>query len=141
MGSYRAVVADDEEVVNNILTESLKRTEYFQEIGSFMDGNSALGYCTEHPDVKVAIVDLSMPLGVPGNETSGGGLYLVEGLREKKHPVYPDGIVVVSGYSGRDVLKHFEDLDVYRFLDKPFSLKEIESITEKIMSKMQIRER
>ena len=136
MSSYRAVVADDTEGVNSFLTWVLEETGYFEEVGSFFDGYSALKYCSEYrDDVELAMIDVSMPVGGHSKNQTQGGLYLVKGLKRKEHPVYPDGTILISGYSEEHVLKPFKDLGVYRILGKPFKREEIEKVVGEIMSK------
>ncbi|MFC1619353.1 PAS domain S-box protein [Candidatus Neomarinimicrobiota bacterium] len=107
------LVVDDEPMLPMLLREILESANYVVSIAE--SGESALKHIRESSErVDLIITDLDM--------RNMGGRELVESIRgdSLKTPV-----IVTSGYFDPDEVKELKNLDVERFMNKPFKVEEV----------------
>ncbi len=123
--SKRILVVDDEESVVFLLSEHLARLgkEYKVEIAC--SGEEALALMAAQP-FDLLITDLRMP-GVDGLE-------LLEQVRVR----YPETrLILMTAYGSDEVEAEARRLEVYRYITKPFEVKELLKVARQALSKIE----
>jgi YesN/AraC family two-component response regulator len=111
MGYVLAV--DDDAEIRDQLVELLQGKHFVQEADS---GEKALEWLEKEPEWHAVITDISMP-GLSGLELLGH--------IKQKLPDTP--VIVLSGMSDPDYKAGAMNMDVFKYLTKPYKLEEIEA--------------
>jgi nitrogen-specific signal transduction histidine kinase len=105
----RVLVADDEPVIRRLVERVLVRCRYSVECVS--DGQQAVDVLAQRrEDIDLLLVDLTMP-GMSGHE--------VLALTRRKWPDLP--VIVMSGYTQREVSGPLAAASTVGFIEKPFT--------------------
>lgn len=119
MATGRILVMDDEEFIREILSEILINLGY--EVTAVNDGQQVLEKYQQQ-DFSLVIMDLTIPGGLGGRET-------IKLLRKFDPQVKA---VVSSGYSNDPVVAEYEKYGFCGYLNKPYIIKDITRLLEKI---------
>ena len=121
MGSPLKILAvDDEPSIAQSMRFIFERPLY--ELASAHDGEAALARLKTDPNsFDVIITDNNMP-GV-------SGIQFVKKLRERK---FLGKILVLSAHLSTDVRAAYEAMDVDAMIDKPFSIKALRQILDRV---------
>lgn len=105
------VVEDNQEMLK-ISSHSLSRMGY--RVVQAEDATTAMTRIVDHPDIRIAFIDIMLPDGMTGTE-----------LAKMLISVRPDlRVLFTSGYSDQNILK--DALDISAVVRKPFDLRELE---------------
>jgi two-component system response regulator YesN len=122
---YNLVIVDDEKLTRECLLKYVNWSKL--EIGTIYtvaSGYEVLGIMQEHP-VDILISDIKMP--------RMNGIELATQVRAD----YPEcKIVFLSGYSDKEYLKSAIQLKIYRYIEKPLNLSEIEDVLLNIVKEL-----
>jgi PAS domain S-box-containing protein len=111
--SEHILVVDDEPMLPMLLREILESANYVVSIAE--SGDSALKCIRESSErVDLIITDLDM--------RNMGGRELVENIRGDSMKI---PVIVTSGYFDPDEVKELKNLEVERFMNKPFKVEEV----------------
>ena len=112
----RILVVDDEELIDELLQQHLKRAGF--ETASFIDSREALAFVQNHPgDINLAIIDHNMP-GLDGPQ-----------LARELRLVIPDlPIIIITG-----LLEERAPDIPYRVLAKPLTKEEFLEAVEEVI--------
>lgn len=107
-GSGTVLLIDDDETIRTVMSEVLRRMGY--EVVSAADGLQGLDCFKETPArFDIVLLDLTMP-GMDGDQ-----------VFEEMQRLDPTiSVLLMSGYSERDVSRRFADKKLAGFLQKPF---------------------
>lgn len=97
----------------------LERSGY--QVCAAPDGESGLAQLIAHPEIRVVLLDLTMP-GLSGEET-------LRRLRTLRADV---PVVVVSGYSAQEVRSRVEGVGVVEVLQKPFTPAQLREVLHRV---------
>ncbi len=114
-------MVDDDPVVRNVSTALLTRRGFGVEIAE--SGQVALDrLATDPAPFRFVLLDLTMP-GL-------SGIDVLQRLRddEQRHGRPPVTVFLMSGYSEQDVTRDIGDLPFSGFLQKPFSLRDLDDL-------------
>jgi len=121
----RILVMDDEEMIRNLSRQLLSRLGYESEMAK--DGIEAVELCKKAKDAgnafDVVILDLSVKIGMGGKDA-------VKELIERDPEVK---VIVSSGYPDDPVMSNFGDYGFIGALAKPYALKDLGDIINKVM--------
>ena len=107
------LVVDDEPMLPMLLKEILESVNYVVSVAE--SGESALRRIKESSEkIDLIITDLDM--------RNMGGRELVENIR---HDSLKTPVIATSGYFDPDEVKALKDLEVERFMNKPFKVEEV----------------
>ena len=108
------LVADDEADVRELAEEMLRLLGC--DVITAKDGLEALEQIDRHPEIRVLLLDLTMPR-LSGEETI-----------DEVHRRRPDvAVVVSSGHDERETMRRLAGKNVAGFLPKPFRLEQVEA--------------
>lgn len=126
---YRLIIVDDEEVIRNGLRSVVEWEALgFTVVGTFSNGNAALGYLREH-QVDVVLADIRMP--------RLSGLDLARILMIDK----PETLVVIlSGYDDFHYAQEAIDLNVFKYLLKPIKEGQLTDVFAKLKDTLDNRD-
>ena len=126
---YRLIIVDDEEVIRNGLRSVVDWEALgFTVVGTFSNGNGALGYLRQQK-VDVVLADIRMP--------HLSGLDLARILMIDK----PETVVVIlSGYDDFQYAQEAIDLNVFKYLLKPIKEPQLTEVFGKIRDSLDNRE-
>jgi two-component system response regulator YesN len=126
---YRLIIVDDEEVIRNGLRGVVDWEALgFRVVGTFSNGNAALGYLREHT-VDVVLADIRMP--------RLSGLDLARILMIDK----PETLVVIlSGYDDFQYAQEAIDLNVFKYLLKPIKESHLTEVFAKLKDTLDNRD-
>ncbi|MBI5485600.1 MAG: response regulator, partial [Deltaproteobacteria bacterium] len=111
-GSGTVLLVDDEETIRGIGAEMLKELGFRPITAN--DGNEALAAFSEHPEIALVILDLTMP-HMDGEECF-----------RKLRQLQPDvRVIMSSGYSEYEVTQKFAGKGLAGFIQKPYKLSEL----------------
>lgn len=115
------LIVDDDRVVRNVAKALLTRRGFGIEAAE--DGRAALQLLDQKPErFRFVLLDLTMP-GL-------SGLEVLQELRARERarqlPATP--VFLMSGYSEQEVARGLEDLDVSGFLQKPFTVADLDRL-------------
>lgn len=103
------IIIDDEIQSRNGIAEIFRNHSPKWEIsGLFEDGEQALGYLLNHPEIDLIVTDIRMP--------KFDGLGLIKEIR-KTNCMTP--IIIISGYAEFSYAKRAVDYQVFRYILKP----------------------
>jgi CheY-like chemotaxis protein len=117
---------DDEELVRDLVGQTLRISTTNTRIDTAANGEEALGKCSDHPPA-ILVTDIMMP--------RMNGIELINSLR-RKYVNLP--ILIISGYaSSRDIEERGIKLNENTiFLRKPFRAEEFMSALKKLVDKL-----
>jgi len=121
----RILILEDEEEVRELLAEVLRERGY--EVETFEEGDSAFqAYKSAYEEgrpFEVLLLDLTVPQGK-------GGVYLIERLRQEG--LLPDSvkIVLMTGYTPKEVSERARHVRYDAVLYKPFPLEKLFEVIE-----------
>lgn len=112
-GKERVLVIDDEEMVRNLLSDTL--TTYGYSVLLAAEGQKGIDLYRQHQEeIQLVLVDLTMP-NLDGKAT-------VQKLRKTNDDVK---VLLMSGYSEEEAMNEFTSLSVTGFISKPFKHDEL----------------
>ena len=112
-GQERVLVIDDEEMVRNLLSDTL--TTYGYSVLLAAEGQKGIDLYRQHQEeIQLVLVDLTMP-NLDGKAT-------VQKLRKTNDDVK---VLLMSGYSEEEAMNEFTSLSVTGFISKPFKHDEL----------------
>ncbi len=115
----RVLVVDDEKLLRNILSRRLRHSGF--DVVEACDGEEAIDIFTENPSIiDCVLLDLSMP--------KRGGEEVHLELRALREDV---PIILMSGFTEREVLDRFKQAKLTGFLQKPVSAVDLVSMIGK----------
>ncbi|MBN2299499.1 MAG: response regulator [Deltaproteobacteria bacterium] len=125
MRKGRILVMDDEEIIQDVLSNMLDFLGYEVEIAN--DGTQALEKYQQSRQsdnaFDMVIMDLTIPGGIGGKEA-------IKDLLE----IDPDATAIVSsGYSNDPVVMNFEEYGFKGAVSKPFKIEELKEVLEKLI--------
>ena len=122
----RILVLDDEPIVCKRLQPALEKKGYVVE--SFFESREALKRFEQEP-FEIVITDLKMK-----------GLNGMQFLTEVKKLSPKTEVIVITGFATMEIAKESFKKGVFDFLAKPFKLREIQDVIQKIEIKLRPRE-
>ncbi len=121
-GSLRVLVVEDDVPIGRMLASILADEGYVVDLAS--DGLTALGKI-EAREYDLILTDLRMP------ELDGVGLYRE---LERRQPEMLRRLIVITGTSGHPEYESFLEETKVPYLEKPFSLQALQSITRRVVA-------
>ncbi|WP_236019099.1 PAS domain S-box protein [Geomonas propionica] len=118
--SGNVLLVDDEETVRSIGAEMLKHLGFTPVLAK--DGAEALAVFRETPEVRLVILDLTMPR-MDGRQC----------FRELRRIDSSVTVVVSSGYNEQEVAEEFRDTPPSGFIQKPYHLAPLKEIIKKAL--------
>ena len=121
----RVLVVDDDAVVRTVTTALLERQGF--EVEAVDSGQAALDrLAAGGAPLRFVLLDLTMP-GL-------SGVQVLEQLRaqERSTGMPRQTVVLMSGYSERDVTRNLGSLAIAGFLQKPFTLADLHSLLDSL---------
>ena len=123
----KVLLMDDEEIIRDVTHEILQFLNY--EVLSVRDGIEAVDLYKKEKmsgyPFDMVILDLSIPNGMGGKET-------IELLRNYDPEVKA---VISSGFTDDPVVKDFSNYGFSERLTKPYNIREMKNLLEKIIKK------
>ena len=120
------LVLDDEPIVSKRLQPALEKKGY--KVETFCESSKALRRFNEKP-FDIVITDLKMK-GIDG----------MQFLTEVKKQSPKTEVIVITGFATMETAKESFQKGVFDFLAKPFKLREIQDVIQKIEIKLRPRE-
>ncbi len=117
----RVLVVDDDSVVRSVSAALLTRRGFV--VDSVADGHEALErFATSADEYRFVLLDITMP-GLSGIE-------VLQRMRaeERENSRSPITVFLMSGYSAQDVTRDLGDLVSSGFLQKPFTLSDLDAL-------------
>lgn len=128
-GASTVLIIDDDETVLSVTQQIVMRAGFCTAVAS--SGREGVSVLERQIDeVSCILLDMSMP-GMDGLET-------FRVLRRIK-PEVP--IIIVSGYSDRDMRETFGDNRPFAFVQKPYSISELDGLLHKAIGRQQRRKK
>ena len=121
-GSLRVLVVEDDVPIGRMLASILADEGYVVDLAT--DGLTALGKI-EVREYDLILTDLRMP------ELDGVGLYRE---LERRQPEVLRRVIVITGTSGHPEYQSFLEETKVPFLEKPFSLQALQTITRRVLA-------
>jgi DNA-binding NtrC family response regulator len=121
-GSLRVLVVEDDVPIGRMLASILADEGYVVDLAS--DGLTALGKI-EAREYDLILTDLRMP------ELDGVGLYRE---LQRRQPELLRRVIVITGTSGHPEYESFLEETNVPYLEKPFSLQALQSITRRVLA-------
>ena len=121
-GSLRVLVVEDDVPIGRMLASILADEGYVVDLAT--DGLTALGKI-EVREYDLILTDLRMP------ELDGVGLYRE---LERRQPEVLRRVIVITGTSGHPEYQSFLEETKVPYLEKPFSLQALQSITRRVLA-------
>lgn len=121
-GSLRVLVVEDDVPIGRMLASILADEGYVVDLAS--DGLTALGKI-EAREYDLILTDLRMP------ELDGVGLYRE---LERRQPEMLRRVIVITGTSGHPEYESFLEETQVPYLEKPFSLQALQTITRRVLA-------
>ncbi|MBI2471422.1 MAG: diguanylate cyclase [Planctomycetes bacterium] len=120
----RILVVDDEEIVRNLLHDTLSNTGY--KVRTAKDGQQAISQIETEP-FEIVITDLKMP-GISGME-----------LLHHILKINPDiCVLIITAYSTVESAVSAMKLGAYDYICKPFELEEMKVVVEKAVERQRL---
>jgi CheY-like chemotaxis protein len=117
-GKGKVLLVDDEETVRGIGCEMLKELGFTTVTAN--DGREAITIFKEHPDIRLVILDLTMP--------HMDGEQCFKELRQLNPDVK---VIMSSGYNEQEVTQKFVGKGLVGFLQKPYKLSVLKEALQK----------
>ena len=111
MKKYKILIADDEQVIRELLLKFLSKEGY--EVEQAMDGYDALDKIKKH-NYDMLILDLKMP-GINGME-------VITKLNELNKDI---SIIVITGYATLETAKNAIKQGCFEYITKPFNMDDV----------------
>jgi PAS domain S-box-containing protein len=124
-GNGHILVMDDEEVIREIITESLEELGY--QVECTEDGSAAIELYRRRQDEGTPFAGVIMDLTIPGGM---GGKEAITSLIEINPKVKA---VVSSGYASDPVMANFRDYGFSAVLCKPYHVKELSTVIQELL--------
>ena len=121
-GSLRVLVVEDDVPIGRMLASILADEGYVVDLAT--DGLTALGKI-EAREYDLILTDLRMP------ELDGVGLYRE---LERRQPEVLRRVIVITGTSGHPEYQSFLEETKVPYLEKPFSLQALQTITRRVLA-------
>ncbi len=121
-GSLRVLVVEDDVPIGRMLASILADEGYVVDLAT--DGLTALGKI-EVREYDLILTDLRMP------ELDGVGLYRE---LERRQPEVLRRVIVITGTSGHPEYQSFLEETKVPYLEKPFSLQALQTITRRVLA-------
>ena len=122
---YKVVIADDEKIIQEGLTESIDWEELgFQIVGCFSDGMDVIEYLDTMP-VDVVITDIVM------NRIDG-----IEIAKYVQQMSLPCKVVFISGHNDFELARKAVKYGVMEYMLKPIQLDEVTAVLRKIKDEL-----
>lgn len=122
---YKVVIADDEKIIQEGLTESIDWEDLgFQIVGCFSDGTDVIEYLDTMP-VDVVITDIMM------NRTDG-----IEVAKYVQQASLPCKVVFISGHNDFELARQAVKYGVMEYMLKPIQLDEVTAVLLKIKEEL-----
>ncbi len=119
---FRAVIADDEEIIRNGLKKLIESYDLNLSVaGTAKDGEEALSLIKMYQP-EIILIDINMPFM--------NGLEVIEKIRETDSYAK---IIIISGYDQFKYAQKALELGVYSYLLKPIQYKEFKGIISKAL--------
>ncbi|HLH32667.1 MAG TPA: response regulator [Terriglobia bacterium] len=112
--SIHVLVCDDEEELRTLLSEFLKTRGY--AVGMAANGREAVEYIRNHPETKIALLDVSMPV-------MGGMEALSQIMQSDPHP----HVLMMTAVADREIARQAMKTGAFDYILKPFDFGAIES--------------
>ena len=123
-GHVRILVVDDEEIVRDILFDTLSQAGY--TVKTAKDGNDAIAQIGNKP-FEIVITDIKMP-GMDGIE-----------LLQRIQKINPDiCVLIITGYSTVESAVNAMKLGAYDYICKPFELAEMKVVIERAVERQRL---
>ena len=120
-GHVRILVVDDEEIIRNLLYDTLSNTGY--KVKTAKDGQEAIAQIENEP-FEIVITDLKMPVMV--------GMELLQRVQK----INPDiCVLIITAYSMVESAVSAMKLGAYDYICKPFELEEMKIIIKKAVER------
>ena len=119
-GNRNLLIVDDEEIMRNFLGEVFSEEGYQLDFAS--DGDEAIEKIRQK-NYRVIITDIRMPK-VEGTEV----------LRVAKEVSPQVEVIIITGYASDVAARECEKLGAYAYLSKPFQIKHIRDLVNKIVT-------
>lgn len=122
---YKVVIADDEKIIQEGLTESIDWEELgFEIVGCFSDGTDVIEYLDMMP-VDVVITDIMM------SRADG-----IEVAKYVQQAALPCKVVFISGHSDFELARKAVKYGVKEYMLKPIQLDEVTAVLHKIKDEL-----
>ena len=117
-GHVRILVVDDEEIIRNLLYDTLSKTGY--RVKTAKDGQEAISQIEKEP-FEIVIADFKMP--------GMNGIELLQNILK----INPDiCVLIITAYSAVESAVSAMKLGAYDYICKPFELEEMKVVIEKL---------
>jgi DNA-binding response OmpR family regulator len=116
------LIVDDEQKVGFFLSQSLTRMSDRYDVKTARSGEEALDIL-ENDSIDLLITDLRMP-GI-------SGLDLIQWVRASSPETR---VVLITAYGSEEIQARARQLDVYRYLRKPFTVKDFTGVVQGALS-------
>lgn len=124
-GKGKVLIMDDEEVIRDVITESLTSIGY--DVDATKDGDEAIQYYLQAHKNKTPYDAVILDLTVPGGK---GGKETIQELRQ----IDPAAKVIVSsGYSQDPIMADFKQFGFIDVVPKPYNINELSAVLYKII--------
>lgn len=114
------LVADDEEMICNLLSKALSKDGY--QVTTSSNGREVLENLQIKPEISLVIMDINMP------EVTG--LQALSTMRTKGLQV---PVIMVTGENCNRALEEARRLNAFAYLTKPFELKELKKLAKEAL--------
>lgn len=117
------LLVEDDDVLRDVLMRALQKRGF--DVVEASDGHAAVEiYQVRWQEICVVLMDLSMP------RMDGRGAF--KAMKQVNPEVR---VVMTSGYGERDVVEMLQDKDLAGFIAKPYQLKDVVALLEKLMGR------
>ena len=107
------LVADDDQIVLDLLKEMLRGEDYRVFLAS--NGKEAIETTQKNP-IDVAILDIKMP--------AGGGIGVYENLKKSTDTMFIP-VIFITAHAGKETRKKILEMGAKDFINKPFKADEL----------------
>jgi len=123
-GHVRILVVDDEEIVRDLLYDTLSKTGY--KVKTATNGQDAIAQIENEP-FEIVITDLKMP--------GMGGIELLQRVQKINSDIC---VLIITAYSTVESAVSAMKLGAYDYICKPFELEEMKVIIEKAVERQRL---
>lgn len=128
---YKLIIVEDDWQIRNGLNRFFPWNEIgFEVVGCFENGQTALAFLKETPDVDVVLTDIKMPVM--------DGLALAQALVDRG---YPAKIVLISAYRNFDYAKQAMTYGIKNYIVKSTRYDELVEVFRKIVEELKADKR